>query len=62
MVYGDKKIICKIFLTKNGLITESRAGPVFSTSLTTNSSGELDILWHNCDSLGMNCTEIGILK
>ena len=34
----------------------------FSVSLTTDASGQLNVLRHDCDSLGVNCAQIGVLK
>ena len=33
-----------------------------SGSLTTDSAGELHVLWHNGDSLGVDGTEVGVLE
>ena len=35
---------------------------IISVSFSSDSSGELDILWHNGDSLSMNGAKIGIFK
>jgi len=31
-------------------------------SLASDSSGELDVLWHDCYTLGMDSTQVGIFK
>ena len=32
------------------------------SSLSTDSSGQLDVLWHDGDTLGMDGTQVGVLK
>lgn len=33
-----------------------------SCSFTTDTTRKLNVLWHDSDSLRMNCTQVGILK
>jgi len=35
---------------------------LFLCSLTTNSSSQLDVFWHDCDSFCMNRTQVGVFK
>ena len=34
----------------------------FSVSLTTDASGQLNVLGHDCDSLGVDCAQIRVFK
>ena len=34
----------------------------FSRSLTSDSSGQLHVLWHDSDSLGVDSAEVGVLE
>jgi hypothetical protein len=33
-----------------------------SRSLSSDSAGQLDVLGHDCDSLGVDCTQVGIFE
>ena len=33
-----------------------------SDSIASDSSGDLNVSWHDCDSLGVNCAKIGVLE
>ena len=32
------------------------------SSLASDTAGQLDILWHDCDTLGVDSTQVGVLK
>ena len=39
-----------------------RKGAIVLSSLSSNSSGQLDILWHDGDSLGVDGAQVGVLE
>ena len=32
------------------------------STFTTDAASQLDVLWHNCDTLGVNSAQVGVLK
>ena len=49
-------------LKRSGWMGLSQLGLKHLTSLTSNTAGKLDILWHDGNTLGVNGTQVGILK
>ena len=57
---------CKFFLKNIGGPEKGRYVLVknshFLSTFSTDSSGQLDILWHDGYSLGVDCAQVGILE
>jgi hypothetical protein len=56
-----------VFPFYSEFVALKRAGLMFFRRLqlstfSSDSSGELDVLWHNCDSLGVDGAQAGVLK
>ena len=47
---------------KNIWATEDKNDDEHLSSLSSDSSGQLDVLWHNGDTLGVDGAQIGVLK
>ena len=58
---GKNTMVCLVAFKKAVLVKWLRSA-MHLGPLTTDSSCQLDILWHDCDSLGMNGAQVGIFK
>ena len=54
----SSKFVKWVALTRAGVVCEWKCLSAF----TTDSAGKLNVFWHNGDSLGMNSTQVCILK
>ena len=56
-----RKVVCRFRRVK--LVTQYlKYISGYSGSLTSDSSGELHVLWHDGNSLGVDGTEVGVLE
>ena len=56
-----------LFYVMFGGLEKGRLGPVLSvvsdlSTLTTDTAGKLDVLWHDGDTLGVDSAQVGVLE
>jgi hypothetical protein len=55
----DKKLK-GVVLKNTGLFRSSKEASL--STLATDASSKLDVLWHDSDSLGVNCAQVAVLE